>query len=155
MVGSRGVPRSDEVIGRWFAEARRGLSGRRLERVRSAEADLRACLEANAPQLLTATERALLTLERQFDDRGAAARVAEAGVVLLVLPVFLEEPRWFGEDVEDRRVRIRLAEPLAYSVARAPGLRAASLGPAVWTVEATVEHAIWMLRMERAALRHG
>ena len=155
MTGARGVPRSDEVIRRYFAEACRGLAGRRLERLRRAEADLRSCLEAHAPQLLTAPELALLELERQFDERDAVARVAEADVVLLLLPIFLEEPKWFGDDVEDRRVRIRLAEPLAYSVARAPELRDLSLGAAVWTVEATVEHAIWMLRMEREALRRG
>jgi hypothetical protein len=155
MAGARGVPRSDEVIGRFFAERRRGVAGRRLDRVRSAEADLRACLEAHAPQLLPPPDAALLALERQFDARGAAARVAGAGAVLLLLPIYLEEPRWFGADVEDRKERIRLAEPLAHDVARLPGLRGKAIGPAVWTVEATVEHAIWMLRMEREALRRG
>jgi hypothetical protein len=155
MAGSRGVPRFDETIGRFFDDRCRGLGGRRLERLRAAERDLRACLDAHAERLLTTPELALLALERQFDEQGAVARVAEADVALLLLPIFLEEPKWFGEDVEDRRVRIRLAEPLAYWVARTPELRDQSLGAAVWTVEATVEHAIWMLRMEREALRRG
>ena len=155
MAGSRGVPRSDEVIGRFFDEQRLATTGRRRERLDRAEADLRTCLEAHAQQLLTAPELALLALERQFDATGAVARVAAADAVLLLLPIYLEDHHWFGEDLEDRRLRILLAEPLAYSIARLPEIRERKVGSAVWTVEAAKEHAVWMLRQERGAARRG
>ncbi|MBW4042290.1 MAG: hypothetical protein HIU86_09205 [Acidobacteria bacterium] len=155
MAGGRGAPRSDEVIRRFFAAQRRGVTGRRLERLRTAEADLRACLDEHAALVLTEQEVALLALERQFDPAGAASRVAEADAILLLLPLYLEESQWRGLDYEDRRLRIRLAEPLAYEVARLPELRGPEVGAAVWTVEATVEHAVWMLRQEREATRRN
>jgi hypothetical protein len=154
MPGGRGVPRSDEVIRRFFAGERRGVTGRRLERLSAAEEDLRACLAEHVDLVLTEQELALLALERQFDEQDAPARVARADAVLLLLPLFLEESQWRGLEYEDRRLRITLAEPLAYEIARLPGLRQSEVGPAVWTVEATVEHAVWMLRQEREATRH-
>ncbi|MGT2427087.1 hypothetical protein [Amnibacterium kyonggiense] len=153
MPGVRGVPRSDEVIRRFFAAERRGVGGRRLERLASAEQDLLTCLDEHAPLVLTEQELALLALERQFAAEHAAARVAQADAVLLLLPLFLEESQWRGLEYEDRVLRIRLAEPLAYGIARLPELRGPEAGAAVWTVEATVEHAVWMLRQEREATR--
>lgn len=145
--------RADEVIGAFFAEQRSSTTGRREERLDRAEADLRACLEEHAHLVLSEPERALLALERQFGAQGAVARVVSAEAVLLLLPLYLEESRWRGLDLEDRRLRIRLAEPLAQVVAASPGLRDTDLGAAVWIVEATVRHAIWMLRQEREATR--
>jgi hypothetical protein len=153
MTGGSGVPRSDEVIHRFFAELRSSSDGRREERLHRAEEDLRAFLDEHASLVLTEQEVALLALERQFEPHGAAARVAGADAVLLLLPMFLEEAQWRGLDLEDRRLRIRLAEPLATEIASSPGLRDADLGAAVWLVEATVRHAIWMLRQEREATR--
>lgn len=153
MPGGRGVPRSDEVIRRFFAERARGVTGRRLDRLRSAEQDLRDCLDTHADLVLTDPELALLALERQFEAQDAASRVAEADALLLLLPLYLEESQWRGLEYEDRRLRITLAEPLAYEVARLPELRGTEVGAAVWTVEATVEHAVWMLRQEREATR--
>ena len=155
MPGGRGVPRSDEVIRRFFAVQRRGTTGRRLERLGSAERDLRACLEEHSGLVLTEQELALLALERQFDPTDAASRVAEADAILLLLPLYLEESQWRGLEYEDRRLRIQLAEPLAYEVARLPELTGSEVGAAVWTVEATVEHAVWMLRKEREATRRN
>jgi hypothetical protein len=155
MAGGGGAPRSDEVIRRFFAAQRRGTTGRRLERLRAAEADLRACLDEHASLVLTEQELALLALERQFDPTDAASRVAGADAIVLLLPLYLEESQWRGLEYEDRRLRIRLAEPLAYEVARLPELRGSEVGAAVWTVEATVEHAVWMLRKEREATRRN
>lgn len=151
----RGVPRSDEVIRSFFEAERRGVTGSRLERLAGAEEDLFACLEEHASLVLTEQEIALLALERQFDAHHAAARVAQADAVLLLLPLYLEESQWRGLDYEDRRIRIRLAEPLAHEVARLPDLRGGETGAAVWIVEATVEHAVWMLRKEREATRRN
>ena len=155
VTGTTVVPRADEVIGRFFAEHRRGSNGGRLRRLERAEADLRTCLEVLAPRLLTESELALLALEREFESEGAAARVAGADAILTLLPVFLEEYRWQGDDLEDRKLRIRLAEPLAHEVLRLPELRGVRLGRAVGRVEATVRHAIWMVRQEREVARHG
>lgn len=153
MTGGRLAPRSDEVIGRFFDEQTAHAAGARLERLRRAEADLRAFFEAHAELVLAGPELALLALERQFDADGAASRVAEAEALLLLLPLFLEESQWRGLDYEDRRLRIELAEPLAHDIARLPELRDEDLGAAVWVVEATVRHAVWMLRQEREATR--
>ena len=67
--------------------------------------------------------------------------------------MFLEDFHWQGEDLEDRRLRIRLAEPLAHEVLRLPALQGRRLGRAVGRVEATVRHAVWMVRQEREAAR--
>lgn len=145
--------RADEVLHRFFEEQRTGAAGRRLERLSRSEDDLRTCLDDLAPGLLPAHEVALLALERQFDARSAAARVAPADAVLLVLPVFLGEPRWYGVDLEDRRMRIRLAEPLTREVVRTRQRRGERAGAAAWRVDAAVRHAIWTLRLEREQAR--
>ena len=147
--------RAHEVLVECFAEQRRGAAGRRLERLRRAETDLRACLDALAPRLLAPNELALLSLERQFDERSAAGRVAHADALLQVLPVFLDDFRWHGDDLEDRRLRIRLAEPLTEAVLRTRTIRGPRAGAAAWRVEAAVRHAVWMLRMEREEARRG
>jgi hypothetical protein len=149
------VVRADEVIGGFFAEQTANAVGRRLERLHRVEEDLRMFFEEHAELVLEGPELALLTLERQFESEGAAARVAEAEAVLLLLPLFLEESQWQGLDYEDRRLRIELAEPLAHDIARLPELRDDDLGAAVWIVESTVRHAVWMLRQEREASRRG
>jgi hypothetical protein len=149
------VVRADEVIGGFFAEQVANAAGRRLERLHRMEDDLRGFFEEHAELVLAGPELALLTLERQFEADGAAARVAEAEAVLLLLPLFVEESQWQGLDYEDRRLRIELAEPLAHDIARLPELRDDDLGAAVWIVESTVRHAVWMLRQERQASRRG
>jgi hypothetical protein len=150
----QGVPlRAEEVLRRFFTAQVAGASTRRLDRLQRAEADLLACLDELAPLLLTEQERALLTLERQFDPEGALARVANADAVLLTLPVYLDAPRWHGSDLEDRRLRIRLARSLADEIFRASSSRGVDLGRAAWVVEAQVQHEIWMLQQEREATR--
>jgi hypothetical protein len=79
--------------------------------------------------------------------------VANADAVLLLLPVFLDEPRWHGVDLEDRRLRIRLARSLAEEIFRASAQRGVDLGRAAGVVEAQVRHEIWMLQQEREATR--
>ena len=154
MAGGR-VVRADEVIGGFFAEQVANATGRRLERLHRVEDDLRMFFEEHAELVLAGPELALLALERQFEAEGAAARVAEAHSLLLLLPLFLEESQWQGLDYEDRRMRIELAEPFAHDIARLPELREHDLGAAVWIVESTVRHAVWMLRQERAASRRN
>jgi hypothetical protein len=149
------VSRADEVIGGFFAEQVASAAGRRLDRLHRVEADLRKFFEEHAELVLEGPELALLALERQFEAEGAASRVAEAQALLLLLPLFLEESQWQGLDYEDRRLRIELAEPLAHDIARLPELRDDDLGAAVWIVESTVRHAVWMLRQERAASRRN
>jgi hypothetical protein len=152
MAGGRAA-RADEVIGTFFAGQAAHAAGRRIERLQRAEDDLRMCFEEHAELVLEGPELALLALEQQFEHEGAAARVAEAEALLLLLPLFLEQSQWQGLDYEDRRLRLELAEPLAHDIARLPELRDDDLGPAVWIVESTVRHAVWMLRQEREASR--
>ena len=145
--------RAEEVLRRFFDGQAAGATKQRAERLCRAEADLLGCLEELAPVLLTGQERALLTLERQFDPEGALGRVASADSVLLALPVYLDEPRWHGADLEDRRLRIRLAQTLADEIFRASASRGVDLARATWIVEAQVRHEIWMLQQEREATR--
>jgi hypothetical protein len=155
MAQRRVVPRADEVIGSFFAAQHAAATGTRQARVDRMEEDLRLFVEEHVELVLDRSELALLALERQFDAERAAARVAEAGAVLLLLPLFLEESQWHGLDYEDRRLRLELAEPFAHEIARLPELQDDDLGAAVWIVDATVRHAIWMLRQEREATRRG
>lgn len=151
MPGARGLVRADEVLTTFFGDQRRAAGPRRLDRLATAEAALRDCLDAYAPGMLGTQETTLLALERQFERSSAVARVAGADLVLLLLPLYLDEPRWHGDDLIDRQLRIRLAEPLAeHIVHAAPG---ASLGRPAWIVGAAVRHEIWLLRQEREALR--
>ena len=149
----RELMRADDVLQRFFREQAAGLTPRRAYRMQRAEADLRACLEHLAPLLFSDQERALLSLERQFEPAEAAARVASAEAVLLVLPVFLDEPRWHGTDLEDRRLRIRLASDLSEQILRSSLRRGVDVGRAAGVVDAAVRHEIWMLRQEAAAGR--
>lgn len=145
--------RAEEVLRSFFGAQLAGASKQRAKRLRCAEADLLACLEELAPVLLTDQERALLALERQFDPERALARVAGADAVLLTLPVFLDQPRWHGSDLEDRCCRIRLARSLADEIFRASASRGVDLARATWVVQAQVQHEIWLLQQEREAIR--
>jgi hypothetical protein len=153
MVERSVMQRADEVLRRFFVGQAASASPRRTERLQRAEADVRACLEELAPLLFTEQERALLALERQFEPEDAPARVASADAILLLLPVFLDEPRWHGADLEDRRLRIQLASTLVEEMLRASASWGIDLGRAATVVEAQVRHEIWMLRQEREASR--
>jgi hypothetical protein len=145
--------RAEEVLRRFFAAQLAAASTQRAERLRSAQAALLGCLDELAPLLLSDQERALVALEAQFAPDDALPRVASAEAVLLTLPVFLDEPRWHGADLEDRRLRILLARSLADEIFRASASRGIDLGRATWVVEAQVRHEIWMLQQEREAAR--
>lgn len=135
----------------FFTEQRQQATGRRVERLRTAEADLRACLEAVAAGLLDPGEQALVALERQFHPEGAFERVALAADLLTVLPVYLDDPHWHGDEPADRMLRIRLAEPLMEWIVRLPGI--GDVGRAAWRVDAAVRHETWLLRQERESAR--
>lgn len=145
--------RADDALRVFVRDQSAGLAPQRAERMRRAELDLRACLDALAPLVLTDQERALLALERQFGTADAVARVASAEAVLLVLPVFLDDPNWHGLDLEDRRLRIRLARDLSEEILRSSLLRGVDVGRAAGVVDAAVRHEIWMLRQESAVSR--
>lgn len=147
------MQRADEALHVFVQEQVAGAADQLAERLRAAEADLRTCLDELASGLFTDQERALLALERQFDPEHATSRVASAEAILLVLPVFLDDPRWHGADFEDRQIRIRLARSLADEIVCTASSRGVDLGRAAWVVEASVRHEIWMLRQERQATR--
>ena len=106
-------------------------------------------------------ERAAFYTNTRVDETHQAVRFvtswattdAQVDALLALLPVFLDDPRWHGADLEDRKLRIRLAEPLAWEVLRLPELRDVDLGKAASRVEAAVRHEIWLFRQEREAAR--
>jgi hypothetical protein len=88
------------------------LCGRRAQRHADAERALRRCCELHLEKFLTETERFLLAAERQVEPQDAATRLVDPGLLLAVLPSFVRDPEWFGDDLEDRRVRLLLVERL-------------------------------------------
>ncbi|MFD1722867.1 hypothetical protein [Amnibacterium endophyticum] len=151
MIRQRVQWRAEDVLGGFFAEQHRLATGSRSQRLLTAEADLRACLEAVAAGLLDPNEHALVALEHEFHPDGAVARVALAADLLTVIPVWLDDPRWHGEEQADRMLRIRLAEPLMEWIVRLPGI--GDVGRAAWRVDAAVRHETWLLRQERESAR--
>ncbi|WP_375400463.1 hypothetical protein [uncultured Amnibacterium sp.] len=145
----RPVRRVDEVLRILVDRLRADVAGRRLEQVDRAEIDLRRCIEQNAAGLFTDPELALLPLEQQLDPVGAVARVASADVLLLVLPIFLDDARWHGVDDEDRRLRVRFVVALSRAAVRLPELQPYSSGCAIWDIEAAVQRAHADLRRRR------
>lgn len=147
------VRRVDEMLPVLLAPLQRGVGARRTLRLQNADAALRACLEAHAEQLLTSTELDVLPFEQADAMEGAVARVASVEVLLLLLPFFLREPEWFGEDAEDRRLRIRIADVLAHAIPGLPEMRGFSCGCEVWSVEYAISAARRELRELRRAER--
>src|SRR4051794_26973116 len=134
MPGERGMLRGDDVLRRVFGGQAAGATPRRADRLRSAETGLRTPLDDLAPPVFTEQERALLALERQFEPEDAPSRVAGGGAILLVLPLYLDEPHWHGADVEDRRLRIQLASLLTEDILHASAAWGVDLGRAAWVV---------------------
>jgi hypothetical protein len=86
------MPRSlsaAECLTEFFADRRRGATGRRLAGIDRAERELRTIVERTAELVLTDEEQVLVHLERQFGVEGAVARVMPAPGLLLVLEAWL------------------------------------------------------------------
>ncbi|HEY4268211.1 MAG TPA: hypothetical protein VGM94_08480 [Galbitalea sp.] len=142
---------ADAAISDFFLLAQARASGARQRRLERAADDLRQCFEAVAERILTTPELAMLDLERQFRPEGAAARVSDACALLDMLPSWLEESRWHGDDLEDRRLRVQLTLPFARFLARLPTFDGSGGGEcAMWDVEAGVRRARHELRIARA-----
>ncbi len=143
---------ADAAISDFFLLERARTSGTRQRRLERAIDDLRQCFEAVADRVLTTPELDTRELERQFRPEGAAARVADAYALLYVLPLWLDDPRWHGNDLEDRRLRVQLALPLARFVARLPTFDGpAGGGCAMWDLEYAVDRARGGIRAARQA----
>ena len=141
---------ADAAISGYFLLEQARASGARQRRLACAFAALRQCFEETADRVLTTPELATRDLERQFQAEGAAARVAGADALLYVLPVWLEESRWHGDDLEDRRLRVQLTLPLVRFVMRLPNFDGPAGGMcAVWDVE----YAVGRARQEISAAR--
>jgi hypothetical protein len=144
---------ADAAINGFFLLEQARASGARQQRLARAIDDLRACFEDVADRVLTTPELATRDLERQFLAEGAAARVADAYALLFVLPVWLEDSRWHGKDLEDRRLRVHLTLPLARFVTRLPTFDGpAGGGCAVWDVEYAVGRARGEIRAARRSM---
>ncbi len=140
----------DAAIRDFFLLETARVSGARLRRLERAIDDLRECFEAVSDRILITSELETRDLERQFRPEGAAARVADAFALLYALPTWLEESRWHGVDLEDRRLRVQLTLPLARYVMRLPTFDGAGGGMCVvWDVEYAVRHARSQIRAAR------
>ncbi|WP_375388356.1 hypothetical protein [uncultured Amnibacterium sp.] len=106
-------PMADGTLIEFFLNEGIGLTGTRLHRVDAAHGDLLVCFAEHLPQIDPGAEERLRLLRRGGDRPDAAARVAAPEVILVVLPFFLDEPRWHGRELQDRIVRSRLAWSLA------------------------------------------
>lgn len=143
---------ADAAISDFFLLELARATGARKRRLERAIDDLRQCFEAVADRILTTPELATRELERQFRPEGAAARVADAYALLYVLPFWLDEPRWHGNDLEDRRLRVHLILPLARFVARLPTFDGSAGGGCVmWDLEYAVRRARGEIRAARQA----
>ena len=151
MDDDRPARRVDELLTvqmRWLLDE---VEGKRRRRLKEATADLRECIEVHGERVMDDEDVRLLELERQcFGPEGAVGRVASAPVLLRVLPSFLDEPRWWGADDVDRRVRMRLALRLAWAVARMPELEGFDTVSAVAEVMRARQAANRRLRQESA-----
>lgn len=145
---------ADAAISDFFLLERARTSGARQRRLERATDELRQCFEAVADRILTTPELAVRELERQFRPEGAAARVADAYALLYVLPIWLDDPRWHGTDLEDRRLRVQLTMPLARFVTRLPTFDGpAGGGCAMWDLEYAIERARSGIRLARRSSR--
>lgn len=132
----------DAAISDFFLLEQARASGTRQRRLERAIGDLRQCFEEVADRILTTPELATRELERQFRAEGASARVADAYALLYVLPIWLDDSKWHGADLEDRRLRVHLTLPLARFVTRLPTFDGPAGGNcAVWSVEYAVRRA--------------
>lgn len=146
---------TDVIIRMFFQSEMVDVKGKRYRRLERAEADLRRCFEAHADRVLTDPERYLLTIEQQFDPEGAAARVADVDAVLQVLPMYLEDPEWFGDDLEDRRLRILMAKRLARQVPYLKELQGRSVSEPVLLVRVAAHRAGRRLDRDRMVAKLG
>ncbi|WP_297343579.1 hypothetical protein [Amnibacterium sp.] len=102
----------DTTLTEFFATRRRGCAGRRLASVRVVEQLLRDCVETVADEVLAPDERTVLAAEREFRPEGAAARVAQPGLLIAVLPRYLSDDRWRPSQPEERRAQVLAAGAL-------------------------------------------
>jgi hypothetical protein len=146
---------ADELLAAFFTLTGDGLTGRRAKRHAAAERDLRACLEERVDRVFSEDELVILAMEREFDPLGAAARISAASVVLAVLPYYLEEPRWVGHDITDRRMRLVLAERLLPFLLGFPPVSETDTRRASVEVRIALMRASAELADERRRLRQG
>src|SRR3954447_15060666 len=105
-------PTIDLVLRRFFAAQRRGVAGRRRDRVDLVEVQLRAFLEEIGPSRVCDECRLILELEREFGTVDAVARYLQADALLVLLRPFVERPA-LPFDTEQRRVELRVIAALA------------------------------------------
>ncbi|GAA4742256.1 hypothetical protein GCM10025783_11960 [Amnibacterium soli] len=110
-------PMADGMLIEFFLNEEVCLTGKRLRRVEAAHGDLLACFALHLPAIdHDAADR--LAADPRNDRADAAARAVRTERILELVPFFLDEPRWHGDDLQDRRVRMRLAWGLAQWVGR-------------------------------------
>jgi hypothetical protein len=110
-------PMADGMLIEFFLNEELCLTGKRLRGVEAAHGDLLACFALHLPAIdHDAADR--LAADPRNDRPDAAARAVPTERILEVLPFFLDDPRWHGDELQDRRVRTQLAWSLAQWVGR-------------------------------------
>ncbi|WP_133766355.1 hypothetical protein [Amnibacterium kyonggiense] len=115
-------PMADGMLIHFFLNTGPTLTGKRLDRVERAHADLLACIADHLAEVDPGAAARAQTSDRPHRQDAAAASVAPRAV-LDFLPFFLDEPRWHGSDLRDRVVRADLAWQLAQWIDRRLGVR--------------------------------
>lgn len=104
-------PTIDEILSPFFAHQGEGKTGLALRRIVEVERRLRECCESEADRILTDTDRAILSIERQFDPDEAVARIMDAEPLIFFLSIFVT-PEWLPPDPVQAKVQLRIIERL-------------------------------------------
>jgi hypothetical protein len=141
----------ETTLTEFFATRRRGCAGRRLASVQIVEQLLRDCVEAVADEVLPPDERTLIAAEREFRPEGAAARVAQPGLLIAALPHYLTDDRWRPAEAQERRAQVLAAGALLRHLVGVlpPGEHAAAFRAAA----AAVEDAALRIRSDTRSIR--
>lgn len=134
------MPRSlsaAECLHEFFADRRRGATGRRLAGIDRAERVLRTTVERTAELVLTDEEQVLVHLERQFGVEGAVARVMPAPGLLLVLEAYLAHLEARPSSGAARRMELDTCAALTRHLARE--LRHLDVLPATHRIELALQ----------------
>jgi hypothetical protein len=104
-------PHIEEILTAFLSAQLKGKSGLRGQRIITADAQLRRCLEAEGHRILIDGDRSVLELEREITPENAFVRTMYADDLLFGLGIYVSDP-WLLPDRIDRAVQLRFAETL-------------------------------------------
>lgn len=104
-------PTIDEILAHFFVEQFEGKTGLGLRRIADVERRLRLCCESEAERVLIDSDRAILSIEREFNPGGAVARIMHADPLIFILSIFVTT-EWLPADAVQAKVQLRIVERL-------------------------------------------